>query len=190
MSYHILPAHTVSIFMIIATALIASQSWATSPKSNPGDTFASGPRTSNPTGTQGVMGNPYCPPPSGTHPQNWSCKTGQPNPLAGPFLVAPTPATPPSWPRAPILAGPLQPKMDTPSPPPLRYLPGQPLRGYEHYNQSNLSREQQLPHQPKLTPQISPKFPCPPPVCPGNQYIQPGRNPYTREQGLPLPGTW
>jgi hypothetical protein len=36
-------------------------------------------RSSAPTGTQGVVGNPNCPPPviNGITPKNWSCKTGE-----------------------------------------------------------------------------------------------------------------
>lgn len=39
----------------------------------------SGGNSSAPTGTQGVVGNPNCPPPviNGITPKNWSCKTGE-----------------------------------------------------------------------------------------------------------------
>src|SRR5712691_8881750 len=41
-----------------------------------------GPRRSGKTGTQGIEGNPHCPPPvvNGITPRNWSCKTGQARP--------------------------------------------------------------------------------------------------------------
>ncbi|HEV8713172.1 MAG TPA: hypothetical protein VGX03_10120 [Candidatus Binatia bacterium] len=45
-----------------------------------GDVFSSqsAPRSSRRTGTQGVEGNPNCPPPviGGITPKNWACKTG------------------------------------------------------------------------------------------------------------------
>jgi hypothetical protein len=46
------------------------------------DALAQG-RGSNPTGTQGIEGNPNCPPPviGGITPKNWSCPTGTQNPF-------------------------------------------------------------------------------------------------------------
>ena len=47
------------------------------------------------TGTQGVVGNPFCPPPvivingRQTHPRNWSCRTGGDNGPGRPMVIGP-----------------------------------------------------------------------------------------------------
>jgi hypothetical protein len=66
-----------------------------------------GPGYSCPTGTQGVVGNPNCPPPvlpGGITPKNWSCKTGrQARDAADAFSGRGTPDRASGRPAAPLL---------------------------------------------------------------------------------------